>query len=124
MKVEVRRAFDFVHEEKPANTHVVLLDRVWPRGLRKEELGLDEWARHLAPSAELRKWFDHDPEKWDEFCRRYRTELTAEKDEVHRMMELARDTHLVLLFGAREREYNQAVALKSFIEQPPECLAA
>lgn len=122
--IQVKRAFDFVNEKKPANAHVVLVDRVWPRGLRKDELGLDEWARHLAPSMELRKWFNHDPDKWEEFRKRYRQELTDEKPEVHRLMELASDTTLVLLFGARETEYNQAVALRDFLESPPDCLAA
>lgn len=124
MSVQVRRAFDFVQEEKPGDAHVVLVDRVWPRGLRKDELGLHEWARHLAPSTELRKWFNHDPQKWDEFCRRYRDELTARKEEVQRLMGLTADTELVLLYGARERQYNQAMALKAFLEKPPECLAA
>lgn len=124
MSVQVKRAFDFIKEDKPASAHVVLVDRVWPRGLRKDELGLDEWARHLAPSTELRKWFNHDPKIWDEFCERYRQELTGQKAEVQRLMDLAEKTDLVLLFGARDTEYNQAVALKAFLDSPPACLAA
>lgn len=115
--LEVCRAFDFVRREKPPKAHVVLLDRVWPRGLRKEELGVDEWTRHLAPSSKLRQWFNCSPERWQEFVERYREELkTSGEAELARMAALARETHLILLYGDRDREYNQAVAFRQILE--------
>lgn len=116
--LEVCRAFDFVRQEKPPQAHTVLLDRVWPRGLRKEELGVDEWARHLAPSSTLRQWFNCSPERWQEFLCCYREELeSAREDELTRMAALSRDAHLILLYGDRDREYNQAVAFRQILEQ-------
>lgn len=117
MTIETRRAFDFVRQEKPADAHVVLVDRVWPRGLRKDELGLDEWARHLAPSTELRQWFNHDPDKWPEFLYHYQNELQHQDREIDRLARLAARQRVILLYGARDREHNQAQALKGLLEQ-------
>ena len=93
----------------------VLVDRVWPRGVKKESLHLDEWAKDLAPSTELRKWFGHRPERWQEFRIRYRDELQSCGEAVERLLKIAARRRLVLLFGARDPEHNQAVALREFL---------
>jgi len=95
----------------------VLVDRVWPRGVHKESLALDSWAREVAPSDELRRWFDHDPKRWPEFQRRYREELSGKRLELKKLAQLARGGRLVLLYGARDEERNQAVVLKDVLEE-------
>jgi uncharacterized protein YeaO (DUF488 family) len=96
----------------------VLVDRVWPRGVKKENLRLDRWMKDLAPSTPLRKWFGHDPRRWEEFRRRYRAELgQPEKQELlAELRRLARSGSLVLLYGARDQEHNQAVVLREYLE--------
>jgi uncharacterized protein YeaO (DUF488 family) len=89
----------------------VLIDRVWPRGVSKEDAALDEWARQLAPSTGLRKWFGHKPERFEEFRRRYRDELSAHADEIKALRTRARKETVTLLFGARDVEHNNAVVL-------------
>jgi uncharacterized protein YeaO (DUF488 family) len=108
MTVRTKRVY-----EQPAegDGYRVLVDRVWPRGLSREKAAVDEWERELAPSAELRKWFGHRPERFDEFRRRYRTELRARKSEVDALRERARKETVTLLFGARDTEHNNAVVL-------------
>lgn len=93
----------------------VLVDRVWPRGVKKESLHLDEWAKDLAPSAELRKWFGHRTERWEEFRIRYRDELRSRVEAVDRLLEIAARRRVVLLFGARDPQHNQAVVLREFL---------
>lgn len=97
----------------------VLVDRVWPRGVRKESLSLDRWLRDLGPSDELRKWFGHRPDRWREFQQRYRAELARppQSDLVDELVALARQGPLTLLYGARDEERNQAVVLRSLIEE-------
>jgi len=115
--IRVRRAHDAAAEtERPAGETRVLVDRIWPRGLTKAALGADHWIREAAPSSDLRKWFGHEPEKWAEFRRRYAAELDARPETVARLLDLARAGDLTLLFAAREREYNNAVALKAWLE--------
>lgn len=109
----VKRAYE---EPAPADGARVLIDRIWPRGVKKEDLQLEEWMRDLAPSGALRKWFGHDPERWDEFRRRYFAELDARPEAWRKLLEMARKGKVTLLFGARETEHNNAVALKEFLE--------
>lgn len=94
--------------EQPAGSH--------PRGLTKEKAGVDLWLKEVAPSDELRKWFGHDPEKWPEFRKRYFSELRRRRDLVDTIAEEARTRPVTLLFGAKEKRYNNAVALREFIE--------
>jgi uncharacterized protein YeaO (DUF488 family) len=96
----------------------ILVDRIWPRGVRKDALKLDLWLRELAPSNELRKWFGHDPRRWEEFKRRYHSELRRpERQELlHDLLALARKGPVTLLYGARDEEHNEAVALREFLE--------
>ena len=95
----------------------VLVDRLWPRGVKKEKAQVDEWMKEIAPSNELRKWFGHKPERWTEFQKRYRAELVKNKELVRtlRAMERRQGT-ITLLFGAKDQEHNQAVVLRDFLK--------
>ncbi|TCG02750.1 hypothetical protein BZM27_53530 [Paraburkholderia steynii] len=101
----------------PEDGYRVRVDRVWPRGRTKEALKLDQWVRDLAPSAELRKWFGHDPKRWAAFQQRYRNEL--ESDEMReRMQQLLSDSggqQVTLIYGAKDKEHNQAVVLRTVL---------
>lgn len=95
----------------------VLVDRLWPRGLRKEAAHIDEWRRELAPSTELRKWFGHEAAKWPEFCRRYAAELRAQAGIAGELAARAKTETVTLLFGAKDEEHNNAVALCEWLGQ-------
>ena len=112
--VHLKRAY-----EPPARLdgYRVLIDRLWPRGVSKHEAQLDEWARELAPSSELRRWFGHDPAKFDEFRRRYREELAAQDDKLRELRRRAREGTLTLVYGARDSEHNDAVVLAELLRR-------
>jgi uncharacterized protein YeaO (DUF488 family) len=93
----------------------VLVDRVWPRGVRKEGAELDEWLKDVAPSSGLRKWFGHDPDRWPEFRSRYFKELADKKDKIGKLRTMAREHRVTLLYGAKDAEHNNAVALRDYI---------
>jgi uncharacterized protein YeaO (DUF488 family) len=95
----------------------VLVDRLWPRGVSKEDAALDEWARKLAPSSELRKWFGHKPERFEEFRRRYKDELKAHQNEIAALRTRARKETVTLVFGARDSEHNDAVVLAEVLKR-------
>ena len=95
----------------------VLVDRVWPRGIKKQDAALDEWLRELAPSTELRKWFGHDPERWSEFRKRYRAELRERASELHALRGRAARERVTLLYGAKDPERNQAVVLEEVMRE-------
>jgi uncharacterized protein YeaO (DUF488 family) len=107
--------------EEPAagDGYRVLVDRVWPRGRTKAELKLDDWQRDLGPSTELRKWFGHDPSRWDEFEDRYRAELSdpSRSAALDDLAQRARRGQLTLVYGARDTEHNQAVVLSGEIQR-------
>src|SRR5512140_465947 len=86
----------------------ILIDRLWPRGLKKEEAKIDEWMKDIAPSSELRKWFGHEPEKWGEFKKRFFSELEGKRDLVDKIVSDARKGTITLLFGAKEERFNNA----------------
>ena len=94
-----------------------LVDRLWPRGIKKEKLKLKAWLKDVAPSPELRKWFAHDPEKWTEFKKRYQAELKANPDTWAPILEAAKDGNVTLLYSARDTEHNSALVLKEFLEK-------
>ncbi|HZV83087.1 MAG TPA: DUF488 domain-containing protein [Geobacteraceae bacterium] len=94
-----------------------LVDRLWPRGVKKENLQLDGWLKELAPSDDLRHWFGHDTARWEEFCRRYRAELEENVAAWRPLLESARTKIVTLLFAAHDLEHNNAVALRSFLEK-------
>lgn len=93
----------------------VLIDHVWPRGVSRERAHLDEWARELAPSDELRKWFNHDPERFDEFRVRYRDELAGHADRVEDLRRHARKEPVTIVYAARDQEHNNAVVLAELV---------
>jgi uncharacterized protein YeaO (DUF488 family) len=107
---DVRRVYEDVHDR---NSYRVLIDRLWPRGLKKEAAALDEWARDAAPSAELRRWYGHDRSKFHEFARRYREELTRPpaSDAVERLRSLALERHVTLLTATRDVDHSGASVL-------------
>ena len=105
--VRLQRAYD---DPQPDDGHRVLVDRVWPRGRTKAELRLDAWARDLGPSTGLRKWFGHDPARWTEFQARYRAELADQgrAQALDALATIARSGRVTIVYGARDREHNQA----------------
>lgn len=94
----------------------VLVERLWPRGLKREALRLDEWLKEVAPSDGLRRWFAHDPTRWEEFQRRYFAELDGNPETWKPLVEIARRGNLTLLYSARDVEHNSAVALQRYLE--------
>lgn len=114
--VRVQRAYD---EPGPADGRRVLVDRVWPRGRTKEHLRLDAWERDLGPSTALRKWFGHDPARWLEFQARYRLELARPQQAqmLDGLAAAARQGPVTLVYGARDREHNQAQVIADEIER-------
>jgi uncharacterized protein YeaO (DUF488 family) len=113
MMIQLKRVY-----EKPSRKDGVriLVDRLWPRGLSKERAAVKLWLKDVAPSTELRKWFDHDPAKWTEFQRRYRKELDEKKEALDLLRDKSRDKTVTLLYGARDEEHNEAVVLKMVLE--------
>ena len=112
----VRRVYE---PHQPSRGARVLVDRIWPRGVRKEELSDALWLKELAPSTELRQWFGHEPSRWAEFCKRYWSELDATPEPLNRLRALLAHGNVTLLYSARDLEHNQAVALKQYLERHP-----
>ena len=112
MALRLKRVYE---PPEASDGYRVLVDRLWPRGVSKEEARLDEWARELAPSSELRRWFGHDPAKFDEFRRRYRDELDAHGEKLRDLRRRAGNGRLTLVYGARDTEHNDAVVLAEIL---------
>jgi uncharacterized protein YeaO (DUF488 family) len=111
--ITVRRVYD---GEQPGEHYRILVDRLWPRGISREKAGWHEWIKEIAPSNELRNWFNHDPAKWKEFRHMYKTELLPRHDELIRLKQLEKEYGtLTLLYSSKERNYNNAVALQEFL---------
>lgn len=113
--IRLKRAYD-----PPAKSDGlrILVDRLWPRGVSKDAAAIDEWLKDIAPSTELRRWFGHDPEKWDEFARRFRAELAEPgpaKDALAQLRQLAKTNALTLVFAAKDEAHNNAVVLKALL---------
>jgi len=113
MAIAIKRVYE---PPAKADGYRVLVDRLWPRGLKKEDAALDAWAKELAPSAALRRWFGHDPARWDAFRHRYASELDTRVEHWRSLAEQATRHRVTLLYGARDEEHNNAVALKAFLE--------
>lgn len=94
----------------------ILVERLWPRGLKKEQVRADLWFKEVAPSPQLRAWFGHDPDKWAEFCRRYRAELEERSDLLAFLRQKSREGTVTLIYAARDEKHNSALALKGFLE--------
>lgn len=114
MKIRLKRIYDDISDDDGFR---ILVDRLWPRGVRKSEAAIDLWVKEIAPTTELRKWFDHDPEKWDDFKELYEKELEAKKEQIIKMLGQVPDNRLTLIYSARDRNHNQAVVLKEFIQK-------
>jgi uncharacterized protein YeaO (DUF488 family) len=112
MNLKIKRVYE--PSDKNDGTRV-LVDRLWPRGMTKAKAGVDIWLKELAPSAELRKWFGHDPDKWTEFKKRYRAELEMNDEQVARLREEIKKGPVTLLYGAKDEEHNDAVVLMEFL---------
>ncbi|WP_337174921.1 DUF488 domain-containing protein [Paludisphaera sp.] len=111
-RVRLKRAY---LPAEPDDGARILVDRLWPRGVSKEKAALDEWMKDVGPSTELRKWFGHDPERWDEFRRRYRGELRHHAEELGRLRALAGEGTVTLVYAARDEEHNEAVVLREVL---------
>ena len=112
--IRVKRVYD-PHE--PVDGSRFLVDRLWPRGMKKENLQMDGWLKDVAPSDALRHWFGHEPAKWEEFCSRYDAELENNSDAWRPLLDMARKQDVTLLYGAHDIEHNNAVAIRSFLEK-------
>jgi uncharacterized protein YeaO (DUF488 family) len=111
--IRLKRVYDV---PEPGDGVRLLVERLWPRGMKKEALRLDGWPKDVAPSDALRRWFAHDPARWEEFQRRYRAELDAHPEVWQPILEAARQGDVTLLFSARDTQHNNAVALKAYLE--------
>ena len=114
--IRIRR----VYSEPSSHDGVrILVDRVWPRGISKEQAHISEWRKDLAPTTSLRKWFGHEPVRWIEFRKRYRTELARSemRDEIKKLARLSRKRTITLVYGAADEEHNQAVVLMELLEE-------
>src|SRR5215208_7348980 len=111
--IRLKRAYETPSQEDGLR---ILVERLWPRGLSKQEAAIGLWLKEVAPSTELRRWFGHDPAKWAEFRKRYAAELAQQSDAMALLRDKARRGTLTLLYAARDPDHNNAVALKSLLE--------
>lgn len=116
MSIKLKRVYE---KPSPSDGKRVLVDRLWPRGLTKEQAKIDEWLRDLAPSTELRKWYEHDPAKWTEFKKRYWKELDKNPSLVAKLADECRRGTVTFVFSSKEEKINNAAALKEYIERSP-----
>jgi uncharacterized protein YeaO (DUF488 family) len=113
--IKIKRVYDPPSKE---DGYRILVDRLWARGLTKEEAKIDLWLKEIAPSDELRKWFSHDPEKWEEFKNRYEKELANKQELLRKIIQLEKEKRVVtLLYSTKETERNNAVALQGFLKK-------
>jgi uncharacterized protein YeaO (DUF488 family) len=111
--IRIKRIYDAPARDDGAR---VLVDRLWPRGIKKEDAALTVWLKDVAPSNELRKWFGHEPARWAEFKKRYDRELNGNGAALAELVALAKRGRVTLLYGAKDTEHNQAVALAEFLK--------
>lgn len=112
--VKIKRIYE---EPEPGDGIRLLVDRLWPRGLSKDRAHVDRWLKEIAPSDELRRWFGHEPEKWQEFRTRYREELAGQRQALDEIRALAKEGTVTLLYAAHDEEHNNAVVLRDLIEK-------
>jgi len=111
--IKLKRAYEPISREDGTR---FLVERLWPRGVRKNALRLDAWLKEVAPSAKLRRWFGHDPVKWPEFERRYRAELDRNAEALEPILKAASRGRVTLIYSSHDQEHNNAVVLKTYIE--------
>ncbi len=116
LTIQTKRAYDEARDDDGLR---VLVDRMWPRGVKKEEADVDRWLKEVAPSKALRQWFGHDPDKWAEFKKRYFDELREQKDALHALLDEAdeRGRVLTLVYSAKDEQHNNAVALAEYLRR-------
>jgi uncharacterized protein YeaO (DUF488 family) len=112
--IKIKRIYDPPSDE---DGYRVLVDQLWPRGLKKEDAQIDRWVKEIAPTRELRKWYNHDPEKWPEFKRRYSDELDEHNEFINEFVKSIKERTVTFLFSSKELKLNNAVALKEYIEK-------
>ncbi|HUW07968.1 MAG TPA: DUF488 domain-containing protein [Williamwhitmania sp.] len=111
MEVKIKRVYEIPVKEDGTR---ILVDRLWPRGLTKEKAGIDLWLKDIAPSTELRKWFGHDHDKWEEFKKRYRNELKENGEQLSLLNEQVKKATVTLVYAAKDVEHNEALVLKEW----------
>lgn len=113
--IQIKRAYSEPDDDDGGR---VLVDRLWPRGVSKEDLQHDEWLKEVAPSDDLRKWYDHDPEKFEEFSKRYKKELKDHQEQIEKLLSLHKNhSKLTLIYAAKDEEHNNAVVLREYLEE-------
>jgi len=114
MTIKIKRIYE---PFSATDGYRVLVDRLWPRGVKKDTAHIDDWKKEIAPSTNLRKWFDHDPKKWKEFLTKYNDELKSAESFREFKATIKKHKVVTLLYGAKDEKFNQAVALKHFLEK-------
>lgn len=112
--MKIKRVYE---KPEPEDGTRILVDRLWPRGLTKEKAQIDIWLKNIAPTTELRKWFGHDPEKWEEFKKRYLTELKNNDEQVSILKDEIKKGPVTLIYGAKDEEHNEALFLKNYLSR-------
>jgi uncharacterized protein YeaO (DUF488 family) len=111
--IALKRVYE---DPSPDDGRRILVERLWPRGMSKTRAAVDLWLKDVAPSTELRKWFHHDPDRWDQFRKRYRKELEHNKESVDALRQEEKDGPVTLVYAARDEEHNGALVLKEFLQ--------
>jgi uncharacterized protein YeaO (DUF488 family) len=114
MQIQIKRAYA---EVLATDGKRILVDRLWPRGIKKEDAKIDLWPKDITPSTELRKWYAHDPEHWEEFQQRYRTELQEQAALLQQIKEIAKQEKISLITAAKSEKYNHVIVLKQVLEE-------
>jgi uncharacterized protein YeaO (DUF488 family) len=113
MEIKIKRIYEKFSEDDGFR---ILVDRLWPRGIKKEEAKIDLWFKEIAPSEKLRKWFKHDVSKWEEFKKKYEEEIYRNEENLRKLMEIIKNKKVItLVFSARDKEHNNAVVLKEIL---------
>lgn len=110
--ITIKRVYDNKTDD---GSYRILVDRLWPRGIKKTDLHMDEWNKEISPSPELRKWFDHREDRFEEFTKLYRQELKTKTAELNRLRAIAKNKDLTLLYGAKDPKINHAIILKNYL---------
>lgn len=113
MKIKLKRAYE---APSKADGRRLLVERLWPRGVKKEDAALDDWVKDIAPSPALRKWYGHDPAKWPEFQKRYRAELSANAEAVEKLRAVCAKGATTFIYAAKDEARNSALVLKAYLE--------
>jgi uncharacterized protein YeaO (DUF488 family) len=114
MTIRVKRIYEPAEDD---DGYRVLVDRLWPRGIRKTDARIDLWLKDAAPSTDLRRWFNHEPEKWQGFKTRYFAELDGSRQNMQPLLDAAKTGNVTLVYSSRDEEHNQAVALREYLER-------